>query len=82
MNKLAHRVLKNLNRMGERAPLALPPALLLLGLSYSNDRTPLFWAAAFVSVLLMVSIFYRQFRKRKRGSAPASFRGGDLNNKK
>jgi hypothetical protein len=65
MNKLAHRFLKNLNRMGERAPLALPPALLLLSLSYFNDHAPLFWGAASVSVLLTVSIFYRQFRKQK-----------------
>jgi hypothetical protein len=51
--------------MGERAPIALPPALLLLSLSYFNDRAPLFWAAAGLSVLLMVSIFYRHFRRQK-----------------
>jgi hypothetical protein len=65
MNKLAHRLLKNLSRMGELAPIALPPALLLLGLSYFSHHAPLFWAAGLVGVLLTVSIFYRQFRKQK-----------------
>lgn len=31
-------------------------------ISYFNDHAPLFWAAASVSVLLTVSIFYRRFR--------------------
>lgn len=64
MNKLAHRLLKNLSRMGERAPIALPGALIFLSLSY--DHAPAFWGAAFVSVLLTVSAFYRQFRKQER----------------
>ena len=60
MKGLIRRVAKNLSDGGDRLPLLLAPAALLMALSYFNNRPDLFWAVLFLLSLVAIGFVLKR----------------------
>lgn len=63
MMKWMAGVAQNLSRGANHATMVLPPALLVMGMAWFNDKPVLFWAAAILVSLMAVGLACRQILK-------------------